>query len=163
MPLCRNSSCYRCPTYCAQTFSRNRPTSISYRWIFTCLSLVQSCPSACNNTYLDIDIIFPLDIAHHFSSKPFSSFFFFFFCPNAYQHRTIIARDQCRFLLNQSILILQPCRTLRTDASRAPGLRMDNHGFVVCSSCNRLVCLTYPFTTALGRYAWPIGRLPRWK
>jgi hypothetical protein len=88
---------------------------------------------------------------------------FLFLCPNAYQHRTIIARGQWRFLLNQSILILQPCRTLRADTSRAPGLRMDNHRFVVCSSCNRFVCLTYPFTTVLGRYAWPTGRSPRCK
>ena len=75
--LCCSSNCCRCTTYCAHTFSRNRTTFISYRWIFTCLSLVQSYTTACNNEYLDTDIIFPLDIADHFSSKfPFSFLLF---------------------------------------------------------------------------------------
>lgn len=113
MSLCCSSSCCRCPTFCAHTFSRNRTTSISYRWIYTCLSFVQSYTSACNNKYLDIDIIFPLDIVDHFSSK----YFPFFFRPNTYEQRTIIDRGQWRFLFNPSILILQPCRTLRTDTS----------------------------------------------
>ena len=79
--LCCGSSSCRCPTCCALSFSRIRNSFISYRWIFTFLSLVRSYPTTCNNKYLDIDIIFPLDIADHFSRKsPFSSF-----VPNAYQ------------------------------------------------------------------------------
>jgi hypothetical protein len=67
--LCCSSSCCRCPTYCAHTLSRNRTTFISYRWIYSRLSLVQSYSATCNNKYLDTDIIFPLDIADHFSGK----------------------------------------------------------------------------------------------
>lgn len=135
------------------------------------LELTLSLIDGFSRAYLLCDLV-PLPVVTNtstfISSSPWTllitslvSRLFSFIGPNAYQHRTIIARNQWRFLLNQSILILQPCRTLRADTSRAPGLRMDNHRFVVCSSCNWLVCLTYPFTTVLGRYAWPTGRFPQ--
>ena len=74
LSLCCSSSCYRRPTFCANSFCRIGTTSISYRWIFTCISLVQSYPSTCNDTYLDTDIILSLDITDYFSGKSFSSF-----------------------------------------------------------------------------------------
>jgi hypothetical protein len=156
--LCCSSSYCRCPTCCAHAFRRNRTTFSSYRCMYTCLSLVQSYPTSCNNKYLDTSIVFSLGIARHFSSTSH-----FIFLSKASSTRAIIARRQWRLLLRQPILILQPCPTLRADTSRAPGLRMDNHRSVVCPAYNRLVRLTYPFATILGRYAWPAGRPPRCK
>lgn len=155
--LCCSSSYSRCPACCAHAFRRNRTTFIAYRWIYTCLSLVQSYPTSCNNKYLDTSVIFSLGIAGHFSS---TSHFISCSCRRAHQHVLFIARGQWRLLLRQPILILQPCLTLRADTSRAPGLRMDNHRSVVCPAYDRLVRLTYPCATILGRYAWLAGRPP---